>query len=60
MHIHLVKQIKTWQESGENIVLMIDANKNLEAMGPLQTMLKYECQLIDPIRQRLHCKNSLF
>jgi len=58
MHIHLVKQIKTWQESGENIVLMIDANENLEAMGPLQTMLKYECQLIDPIRQRYAKKNQ--
>ena len=52
MHCHLVKQIKSWQDAGENIVLMIDANENLENMGPLQTMLKHECQLIDPIRQR--------
>ena len=58
MHIHLVHQIKTWQESGENIVLMVDANENLEVMGPLQTMLKYECQLIDPIRQRYAKKNQ--
>ena len=58
MHNHLIKQIKSWQEAGENVVLMIDANENLEVMGPLQTMLKYECQLIDPICQRYAMKNQ--
>ena len=57
MHQQLVCQIQTWQKKGDNIVLMIDANENLSNMGPLQTMLLHECQLIDPIRNRFHNKN---
>ena len=58
MHQHLTQQIQTWQNQGDNIVLMIDMNENLANMGPLQTMLKYECQLIDPIRERYQKKDQ--
>ena len=50
MHRQLTEQIKKWQSKGENIVLLIDTNENLARMGQLQTKLKYECQLVDPIR----------
>ena len=58
MHQHLTHQIKTWQNQGEQIVLMIDMNENLARMGPFQTMLKYECQLVDPIRERYQKKDQ--
>ena len=60
MHEHLIKQIKIWQAKAENIVTLINTNENLSRMGQLQTKLKYECQLIDPIQNMYQKeKNSL-
>ena len=56
--LHLVKLIKKWQQHGENVVLLIDMNENLEKMGPIQSALLYECQLIDPIRAIYHDNKS--
>ena len=52
--LHLIQLIHKWQKQNENIVLLIDMNENLNRMGPLQSALKYECQLIDPIRELHH------
>ena len=57
--LHLVQLIKTWQKQNENIVLLIDMNENLNRMGPLQSAFKYECQLIDPIREMHHDGKSI-
>ena len=47
----LTDQIQTWQRKGENIVIFIDCNENLNKRGALQRMLTDEkCNLIDPIR----------
>ena len=51
MQSHLCNQIRNWQNNGENIVLLIDANENLARTGPLQSLLLHDCQLIDPIRE---------
>ena len=56
--LHLVQSIKKWQQQGEQIVLLIDMNENLSRMGPIQSALCYECQLIDPIREIHHKSKS--
>ena len=57
LYQHLSNHLKKWQKEGENIVLLIDMNENLEKDGPFQTILKYECQLVDPIRT-IHQKRN--
>ena len=59
MHQHLVQNIKEWQRKGENIVLLIDSNENLARMGQLQSLLTYECQLVDPIRSTYQKKDTM-
>ena len=56
LHTHLTTEINRWQQKGENIVLLIDTNENLQRMGPLQHMLTTKCQLVDPIRA-IHQQN---
>ena len=56
--IHIVQSIKKWQQQGEQIVLLIDMNENLSRMGPIQSAICHECQLIDPIREIHHKSKS--
>jgi len=60
MHSQLVQQINVWQSKGERIVLLIDTNENLSRMGALQTKLRYECQLVDPIREMYERKHQVY
>ena len=47
----LTDQIELWASKGENIVLFVDANENLNKNGHLQRLLIGDkCNLIDPIR----------
>ena len=59
MHLHITQQIQKWQSSGENIVLLIDTNEDLSKMGQLQTKLRFECRLIDPIRKIYSKKDTV-
>jgi len=59
MHSQLTQQINVWQNKGERIVLLIDANENLSRMGALQTKLRFECQLVDPIREMYSKKHQI-
>ena len=46
----LENEIKTWQQAGEMLIILMDFNENLLRLGPLQSML-LKHGLIDPIRQ---------
>ena len=49
----LTNQIQTWQRKGENILLFIDCNENLNKQGELQRLITDEkYHLIDPIRTK--------
>ena len=49
----LTDDIQRWQQNGENIVLFIDCNENLNKNGPVQRALTTDkCQLIDPVRHK--------
>ena len=59
MHSQLTQQICKWQTKGERIVLLIGTNENLSRMGALQTKLRFECQLVYPIREMYSKKNQI-
>ena len=51
----LTDQIELWALKGENIVLFVDANENLNKKGHLQRLLTGDkCNLIDPVRALYH------
>ena len=53
MITELTDNIQQWQSNGENIVLFIDSNENLNKKGPVQRALTTDkCKLVDPIRLR--------
>jgi len=59
MHSQLIQQICEWQRKGERIVLLIDTNEDLSKMGALQMKLRFECQLVDPIKKMYSKKNQI-